>query len=449
MKARLSGLFCAATLACFGFPDDSVASSHFRFPEALDMTKGNLFSETEFKLHARFPEGINSQPIDRSQYFSLSNAVGDDTLALQAALDEYHKVYLEAGEIYTISSEIALSNGMKLVSDGTAVLHMADGGEFSNSSFSYDDIFGVSAKSAMGLRVTGNGVLLKDFFLVRDFADREDGVVIGIGVQGADNVEIDGLRLRGFSASPGVVSIQHSENVSIRNTLVHLVCTSIDFGSKDAQVTAIAIDTGPGASSGILVENTVLKDLATKVRNQSDGINFGDGGNSVPERTIFKLNHISNAAEGIDIFSSPDRSGSFVDVIGNYIQAHEMGVKIIHSARDITVKENRISGTFVVPNAETDESAAVSVIGTGSIGVSNITISANRIDLSGALLESAPARGNPGIRVIGKEHMPTNILIEENRIFVRDCRQTARDMERSRDRVERHNEKLYFGVLTW
>ena len=396
-----------------------------RCGSSADIAIGNAAAD---RLHAalglHFPASPDAAP---EGYQTIRPTGGDDSEALQAALDRHGRVWLVPGAVYQLHRRLVLSDEMALVGGGagaTLFLRLPDSGDplptgaVATHAPSRAAIFGGGAE---GLRLTGSNIKLDNLFVVREW--REDTYGVAITVHQARNVLLDRLRIRGLALAPGIISLQSVHDATIRRTLIHASCSAsmrvpepASGGDLNAfQITGITVDDirPQGSSSGVLIEDNVITGLGIDPSSsyrgdQSDGINihasdFGE------HPAVLRNNHISDVAEGIDLF------GSGILVTDNVIRASGLGIKLIHGARRITVRGNRIDGEPRLGGI-----AAYSV--RGRYGperrVGDIRIIDNVFDLG--------SRAGPAIRIDDRPRFPPlNVTLRDNSIRLPDCNRTA------------------------
>jgi hypothetical protein len=240
--------------------------------------------------------------------------------------------------------------------------------------------------------------------------------VIGIDVLAASHVSIRRVRLRGFSLSPGIVTVRSSFDVEIASSLIHASCTqSTELPADIAsfQITGISVDDTRVRETGsrnVTLRNNVIADLRmvplTTRQEQSDGINFAAVGTGAGSTIVD--NDISGVDEGIDLF------GRGIVVRGNRVAAHSVALKLIHGAREIVAVDNQLTPG---PNGR-----AIGLFGAApeqaQRQVRDVRIERNVMDLS--------AGSRAGVHVdADRSYSPQAIELRQNVFIVRDCKQVA------------------------
>ena len=314
-----------------------------------DIALGNGYSDLQFAIYALKP-ATSSVPETSSGFRVVPPTGGDDTNAIQNALNRFGRVWLQEGRIYTITRQLVLRDGAALIGGGDgATLHMrlSNFGNFRNFLQNKRQIYEGNHEA---LRLTGQGITVQNLYIVKEYLD--DTYVAGINIREARDVVLDRLRLRGFSLVPGIISVQSGHNVSITNSIIHASCSDSKNAPSDSnggdfgafQITGITVDDmrPQGTSSGLTIRNNVIRDLwITEADNprgdQTDGINIHQS-DFAASPAIIESNHIANVAEAIDVF------GKNILIRDNALQGHHSAVKLIHGARQIHIVGNRISG---------------------------------------------------------------------------------------------------------
>lgn len=389
-----------------------------------DVALGNALSEFTYASLVRRADLVEPPPAAMPDDFRPAAAFGaigdgkaDDTAALQHALDQARRVWLEHGKVYRISSRLILADERQLLSDGTATLLMAAGDQgFANRSSKVDGT-GIFSEHGTGLSLRGRGNKLQHFFLIKEYEDARYVIGIEIVAPAADTL-INRVRLRGFSLAPGIITLKSAKGVTIKNSVIHAAYTesTLEMLTPDGkahgryQITGIVLDdqAPAGPSENVVISNNVITELLMKNvgrGDQTDGINVNAGSKGAKlENVKITYNHISNVAEGVDTF------GHNVLIEHNAIEGRELAVKLIHGAADTRIERNWIRGRMSI--------AAIKVWASGA-AVNNVAITENVIDMRSLRPEI------PGVAVDMKgPNRPAGIAVERNRFLVNTPKQT-------------------------
>jgi hypothetical protein len=336
---------------------------------------------------------------------ATGDGVTDDTRALQKALQADRHVWLDPGKVYRISRRLELGAGMALASNGTAtVLLSAQGLDNAVALRTNATLY---SEHGAGLMLTGDNVRLQGLFVVKEWV--EDRYVVGIDVRQASNVVLLGLRLRGFSLAPGIVTVRSSDDVLVRDTLIHDSCTASETVPKDIaslQITAISVDDSrinERGSQRLTLINNVIENVRMVPRtyrgNQSDGINFAAV--STGTGSLIEGNFIEGVDEGLDLW------GNGIRIIGNVISATGLTVKLIHGANHLEFARNEFIGGQ-----------------RGNVGLYSAVPPEARRQVHDIQIHDNLLRAGPKINVLvdGKEPFaPTGIVLSNNRPALAQC----------------------------
>lgn len=343
--------------------------------------------------------------VDAAAHGVRADGLADDTQALQSALDEGRQVWLQPGGVYRISRRLDLQGGMALLSDGSATLLMAARG--------LDNVVAkrtpstLYSKRGVALSVQGEGALLQGFFIVKEWV--EDHYVVAVDIHEASHVIVRGLRLRGFSTAPGIITVRSASEVEISDTLIHDSCSASTQVPEDVaslQITGISVDdsrVGGRGSTRLRILNNVIVDLRMLARtprgNQTDGIHFAAIGSGAG--SLIAGNHIDDVDEGVDLF------GSAIRVVGNRIRAQSLAVKLIHGASQIELLDNEL---------QTGTLGAVALYSARpplpERQVRDVLIQRNRLRVNGQTAIHIDAQ---------QPWAPTGVVLRANRYELADC----------------------------
>ncbi len=408
----------------------SAAASDCGVP--ADVVAGNRISDDTFRNFVRRGDLVGTPPIAKpagyepaSKYGAVGNGQHDDTLAIQNALNNGRRVWLDPDRTYLITKRLELRDGMELASNGTSTLLLARG-EAGFSNTKTKRIEGqIYSPTGTGLLIQGSKASIRDIYIVKQYEDGK--YVIGIEMRDAKDVSLQRLRFRGFSIAPGIITIRNSRNIKVASSIIHASCSqwpdgpsqeSGDVGSF--QITGITVDDDiPGSSERVSIVNNVIVDLllrppvsspAASRGDQTDGINFA--GKQKSSGSHVEFNYVNHVAEALDIF------GKDIVVRHNTLGARVLGIKLIHQARDIRIESNTIFGKLGYAGIKIYNVQP----GQPPIVVENIQVVGNRIDVTSA--ENITA-GYAALDVQSGVGQPNNVTFRSNRISVTKCEQQA------------------------
>lgn len=302
---------------------------------------------------------------------SAGAASYDATDALRGAL-ERGNVWLTPGKTYRVTRVIEVPSDRTIASDGSGTLLIATG---PGTAFVTADVGAVTVastpidatfKDLAPILVRGrSNVTLRDLCvrMASEPGDNQPLLTGGIEVRDAQSVHIEGLELLGFPRTRGVLRVRSSEDVILRDNLLHGSFTS----QLTRQVTGIEIDNERSKDAseaflntqrfevtgnfifGLMVDPAVYKNTYYRVNTvprvangyETDGINVqGDDYDGVKGAGIVAGNTIMDVGEGIDDFRS--------DIVlrDNHIErAYSYGLKLVHRASRNLVAGNRVIAT--------------------------------------------------------------------------------------------------------
>ncbi len=384
------------------------------------LVQGNAYSDREFATHAIEPFDARRVAVE-PDFYILEPSGGDDTGRLQAALDRHGRVMLREGQVYSITRQLRLGDGVHLAGEGagaTLFLRNSTAGGFDNKIQSRIAVFDGRGE---GMRITGKNITLDNLFIVKEYED--DTYVVGITVRGASGVTLNQLRMRGFALAPGIISVHSGSGVSITNSIIHASCSRSknppsrenggDMGAF--QITAIGIDDNRpnGSSQRVIIRNNVIRDLGIEESgnsrgDQSDGINISHS-RYAPEPGLIEANHIANVAEAIDLF------GRNIVVRDNILSGTQLSIKLIHGARGIEITGNQINGA---PRYGAIGAFTANTESGAERQVRDIAITRNEFDLRGSDKYAIVIDSREGF-------VPENITIRRNRFRLPACNHPA------------------------
>lgn len=296
-------------------------------------------------------------PEQHPQFVSFDE---DCSAALQAALN-VGNVWFTPGRTYTLMRQVSIkAKQRKLMSDGTAVVHIKAGVGTQwpvldrDSTTKLDKIENNQSNvlSAFLIENTSD-VQLRDFRmrLAAEPNEPQPLLFAGVNVKSSANIQIYGLEFFGFPRIDGIIRVNSVNGIQIFDNLFHGAFTI----ASARQSTGIRVDgervQGVYSQNVKIVGNFIFgimmsRELYLNPTFRSDGSALGyetDGITFTINRNTNNLianNSIMDVGEGVDTFSSN------AIIRNNYIErAFNYGLKVVHTASSNTFSANRMIAT--------------------------------------------------------------------------------------------------------
>ncbi|WP_442484553.1 right-handed parallel beta-helix repeat-containing protein [Aeoliella sp. SH292] len=324
------------------------------------------------------------EPYDSVRFFGAQpNDSTYDSQAIQRAIDANETVYLPAGE-YWLDSKLRLPAGRKLYGPSSgppAVLRV----RFDTG----------STTDNYAIEITGDGVVIQDLAIDKDFID--GSYAVGIIANNRSDITIAGVEIQNYSVRYGIHLIECSDFV-IDNCYVH------DFLMNQSNPNGYESDMIQDSPAGIRVTRSINGSITN---NRIHNIDVGPLGRASISELVPSYGPQTHQADGITLsdcsyvlveFNSIWNSGELVDILvsdnitlrNNTLQmAYGLGVKVIGS-QDSLITQNYIAdaavGIWVGDHSAINQSVGNEIIdndlvNTGSRGIWNIAAN-NRLPIA-------------------------------------------------------------------